>query len=124
VAPEEDAKRLIAGRFVERVLTDEDFDVGFSVDQETAVHRLQGLWRRLRQEDHKRQLPYERSGLRRTPLPAAVGKEYLDRSGAGAHGAGRGSREGVHGQAGGGGADLVEGQRASGQPARPLWPAG
>jgi hypothetical protein len=42
VAPEEDAERLIAGRFVGRVFTNEDFDVGFSLDQETAVHRLQG----------------------------------------------------------------------------------
>jgi hypothetical protein len=48
VAPEKDAKRLIAGRFVGRILTDEDFDVGFSLNQETAVHRLRGLWRRLR----------------------------------------------------------------------------
>jgi hypothetical protein len=81
VAPEEDAKRLIAGRFVGRVLTDEDFDVGFSLDQKAAVHRLQGLYRRLRQEDHERQPPYERPGLRRTPLPAAVGEKYLDDQG-------------------------------------------
>jgi hypothetical protein len=81
VAPEEDAKRVIAGRFVGRVLTDEGFDVGFSLDQETIVHRLRGLWRRLRHEDHKRQPPYERPGLRRTPLPAAVGEEYLDNQG-------------------------------------------
>jgi hypothetical protein len=81
VAPEEDAERLIAGRFVGWILTDEDFDVGFSLDQETAVHRLQGLWRRLRRADHERQPPYKRPGLRRTPLPAAVGEEYLDDQG-------------------------------------------
>jgi hypothetical protein len=48
VAPAEDAERLIAERFVERILTNEDFDVGFSMDQDTAVHRPRGLWRRLR----------------------------------------------------------------------------
>jgi hypothetical protein len=34
VAPAEDAERTVAARFVERVLTDEDLDVGFSMDQE------------------------------------------------------------------------------------------
>jgi hypothetical protein len=81
VAPAEDAERLIAKRFVERIFPDEDFDVGFSMDQDTAVHRLRGLWRRLRHEDHERKPPYERPGLRRTPLPAAVGEEYLDEQG-------------------------------------------
>jgi hypothetical protein len=57
VAPAEDAERLIAERFVERILTDEDFNVVLSMDQDTAVHRLRGLWRRLRQEDHERQPP-------------------------------------------------------------------
>jgi hypothetical protein len=46
VAAAEDAERLMAGRFKERVLTDEDLGVGFSMDQDTAVHRLRGLWRR------------------------------------------------------------------------------
>jgi hypothetical protein len=78
VAPAEDAERTIAGRFVERVLTDKDLDVGFSMDQDTAVHRLQGLWRRLRQENHKRQPPYERPGLRRPPLLVPVSEESLD----------------------------------------------
>jgi hypothetical protein len=81
MAPEGDAERLIARRFVGRILTNEDFDVEFSLDQETAVHRLRGLWRRLRQEDHERQPPYEQPGLRRTSLPAAVGKEYPDDQG-------------------------------------------
>jgi hypothetical protein len=39
-APEEDAKLLIAGQFEGRILTDQDFDVGFNLDQDMAVHRL------------------------------------------------------------------------------------
>jgi hypothetical protein len=85
VAPTEDAERTVAARFVERVLNDEDLDVGFSMDQETAVHRLRGLWRRVRQEEHERQPPYERPKLRRPPLPApstwAVSEEYLNEQG-------------------------------------------
>jgi hypothetical protein len=85
VAPAEDAERTVAARFVERVLADEDLDVGFIMDQETAVHRLQRLWRRMRQEEHERQPPYERPKLRRPPLPApstwAVSEEYLDKQG-------------------------------------------
>jgi hypothetical protein len=37
VAPAEDAHRTIAGRLLERVLTNEDLDVGFSMDRETAA---------------------------------------------------------------------------------------
>jgi hypothetical protein len=43
VAPAEDADRTIAGRLLERVLTNEDLDVGFSMDRETAMHNLRGL---------------------------------------------------------------------------------
>jgi hypothetical protein len=43
VAPAEYAKRRVAGRFVERVLADEDLNVGFSMDQEAALHILRGL---------------------------------------------------------------------------------
>jgi hypothetical protein len=68
VAPE-DADRTIAGRLLERVLTNEILDVGFSMDRETAMHNLRGLWRRLRREEHERQPPHARPGLRQLPLP-------------------------------------------------------
>jgi hypothetical protein len=70
VAPAENADRTIAGRLLERVLTNEDLDVGFSMDRETAMHNLRGLWRRLRREEHERQPPHARPGLRQPPLPA------------------------------------------------------
>jgi hypothetical protein len=41
-APAEGAERTIAERFAQRVLTDEDLDVGFSMNQEAAGHRLRG----------------------------------------------------------------------------------
>jgi hypothetical protein len=68
-APPEGAERTIAERFAQRVLTDENLDVGFSLNQKAAGHRLRGLWRRMRQEEHERQPPYERLGLRQLPLP-------------------------------------------------------
>jgi hypothetical protein len=81
VAPAEDADRTIAGRLLERVLTNEDLDVGFSMDRETAMHNLRGLWRRLRREAHERQPPHARPGLRQPPLPAQESEEYLDAQG-------------------------------------------
>jgi hypothetical protein len=81
VAPAEDADRTIAGRLLERVLTNEDLDVGFSMDRETAMHNLRGLWRRLRREEHERQPPHARPGLRQPPLPAQESEEYLDAQG-------------------------------------------
>jgi hypothetical protein len=54
VAPAEGAERTIQGRFVERVLGNEDLDVRFSMDRKTAMHNLRGLWRRMRREDHER----------------------------------------------------------------------
>jgi hypothetical protein len=85
-APAEGAKRTITEQFAQRILTDENLDVGFSLNQEEAGHRLRGLWRRMRQEEHKRQPPYERPGLRRRPpLPDpstwAVSREFLDEQG-------------------------------------------
>jgi hypothetical protein len=44
-APAEGAERTIAEQFAQRVLTDKDLDVGFSLNQEVAGHRLRGLWR-------------------------------------------------------------------------------
>jgi hypothetical protein len=79
------AERTIAERFAQRILTDKNLDVGFSLNEEEAGHRLQELWRRMRQEEHERQPPYERLGLRRPPLldPStwAVSKEFLDEQG-------------------------------------------
>jgi hypothetical protein len=84
-APAEGAERTIAKRFAQRILTDENLDVGFSLNQEEAGHRLQELWRRMRQEEHERQPLYERPGLRRPPLPDpstwAVSEEFLDEQG-------------------------------------------
>jgi hypothetical protein len=81
-APADGAERTIAERFAQRVLTDEDLDVGFSLNQEAAGYRLQGLWRRMRQEEHKRQPPYERPRLKQPPLPDpstwAVSEEFLN----------------------------------------------
>jgi hypothetical protein len=81
VAPAEDADRTIAGRLLQRVLTNEDLDVGFSMDRETAMHNLQGLWRRLRKEEHERQPPHARPGLRQPPLPVQESEKYLDAQG-------------------------------------------
>jgi hypothetical protein len=81
VAPAEDADRTIAGWLLERVLTNEDLDVGFSMDRETTIHNLRGLWRRLRREEHERQSPHARPGLRQPPLPAPDNEEYLDAQG-------------------------------------------
>jgi hypothetical protein len=81
VAPAEDADRTIAGRILERILTNEDLDVGFSMDRETAMHNLRGLWRRLRREEHERQPPHARPGLRQPPLPVPESEEYLDAQG-------------------------------------------
>jgi hypothetical protein len=81
----EGAERTIAERFAQRVLTDEDLDVGFSLNQEAAGHRLRGLWRRMRQEEHERQPPYEQPGLRQPPLPDpstwVVSKKFLSEQG-------------------------------------------
>jgi hypothetical protein len=81
VAPAEDADRTIAGRLLKRVLTNEDLDVGFSMDRETAMHNLRGLWRWLRREERERQPPHERPGLRQPPLSAPESEEYLDAQG-------------------------------------------
>jgi hypothetical protein len=81
VAPAEDAERTIAGRLMERVLTNEDLDVGFGMDRRTAMHNLRGLWRRLRREEHERQPPHVRPRLRQPPLPAPDSEEYLDAQG-------------------------------------------
>ncbi|HKT22172.1 MAG TPA: hypothetical protein VJR06_06155, partial [Nitrososphaerales archaeon] len=84
-APAEGAERTVGERFAQRILTDKNLDVGFSLNQEEAGHRLRGLWRRMRQEEHERQPPYERPGLRRPPLPDpstwAVSEELLDEQG-------------------------------------------
>jgi hypothetical protein len=84
-APAEGAERPIAERFAQRVLADEDLDVGFSLNQEAAGQRLRGLWRRMRQEEHERQPPFERPGLRQPPLldPStwAVSEEFLNEQG-------------------------------------------
>jgi hypothetical protein len=84
-APAEGAERTIAERFAQRILTDENLDVGFSLNQEEAGHRLRGLWRRMRQEEHERQPPYERPRPRQPPLPDpstwAVSEEFLDEQG-------------------------------------------
>jgi hypothetical protein len=123
VAPAEDAERTIAGRLMERVLTNEDLDVGFGMDRETAMHNLRGLWRRLRREEHERQPPHARPRLRQPPLPAPDSEEYLDAQGWNPSGW-RGGPGGLPGPAGRGGPDLVEDRRASGQPAVPAWTAG
>jgi hypothetical protein len=81
VAPAEDADRTIAGWLLERVLTNEDLDVGFSMDRETAMHNLRGLWRRLRREELEWQPPHARSGLRQPRLPVPESEEYLDAQG-------------------------------------------
>jgi hypothetical protein len=81
VAPAEDADRTIAGRLLQRILTNEDLDVGFSMDREMAMHNLRGLWRRLRREEHERQPPYERPGLRQPLLPVPESEEHLDAQG-------------------------------------------
>jgi hypothetical protein len=78
VAPAENADRTIAGQLLERILTNEDLDVGFSMDWEMAMHNLGGLWRRLRKEEHERQPPHERPGLRQPPLPVPKNEEHLD----------------------------------------------
>jgi hypothetical protein len=84
-APAEGGELTIAERFTQRILTYKNLDVGFSLHQEEAGHRLQGLWRRMRQEEHERQPPYERPGLRQPPLPDpstwAVSEEILDEQG-------------------------------------------
>jgi hypothetical protein len=51
------AKQTIAERFAHRVRTDKDLDVGFSLNQGADGHKLRGLWRRMRQEEHERQPP-------------------------------------------------------------------
>jgi hypothetical protein len=79
--PAEDVEHTIAGRLLERVLTNEDLDVGFSMDRETAMHNLRGLWRRLRREEHERQPPHARLGLGQPPLPVPESEEYLDAQG-------------------------------------------
>jgi hypothetical protein len=83
--PAEGTERTIAKQFAQRVLTDEDLDVRFSLNQEAAGHRPRGLWRRMRQEEHKRQPPYDRPRLKQPPLldPStwAVSKEFLDEQG-------------------------------------------
>jgi site-specific DNA-cytosine methylase len=81
VAPAEDANRTIAGRLLERILTNEDLDVGFSMDREMAMHNLRGLWRRVRREEHERQPPHARPGLRQPPLPMPESEEHLDAQG-------------------------------------------
>jgi hypothetical protein len=55
-APAEGAERTIAERFAQRILTDKNLDIGFSLNQEEAGHRLRGLWRRMRQEEHESSL--------------------------------------------------------------------
>jgi hypothetical protein len=84
-ASAEGAERTIAERFAQRILTDENLDVEFSLNQEEAGHRLRGLWRRMRQEEHERQPPYERPGLRQPPLPDpstwAESEEFLNEQG-------------------------------------------
>jgi hypothetical protein len=45
------------------------------------MHNLRGLWRRLRREEHERQPPHARPGLRQPPLPAQESEEYLDAQG-------------------------------------------
>jgi hypothetical protein len=84
-APAEGAERTIAEQFAQRILTNENLDVGFSLNREEAGHRLRALWRQMRQEEHERQPPYERPGLRRPPLPDpstwAVNKEFLNEQG-------------------------------------------
>jgi hypothetical protein len=81
VAPAEDADRTIAGRLLQRILSNEDLDVRFSMDREMAMHNLRGLWRRLRREEHERQPPYEQPGLRQPPLPVPESQEHLDAQG-------------------------------------------
>jgi hypothetical protein len=81
LAPAEDADRTIAVRFLERILTNEDLDVGFSLDREPAMHILRGLWRRLRKEEHERRPPHKRPGLRQPPLPVPEAEEQLDAQG-------------------------------------------
>jgi hypothetical protein len=84
-APAEGAERTIGERFAQRVLTDENLDVGFSLNHKAAGHRLRGLWRRMRQEEHERQPPYERSRLKQPSLPDpstwAVSEGFLDEQG-------------------------------------------
>jgi hypothetical protein len=84
-APAEGAERTIVEQFAQRILTDKNLNVGFSLNQKEAGHRLQGLWRRMHQEEHERQPLYERPGLRRPPLPDpstwAVSEEFLDEQG-------------------------------------------
>jgi hypothetical protein len=84
-APPEGAESTIAEQFAQRVLTNEDLDVGFSLYQEAAGHKLRGLWRRMRQEEHERQPPYVRPRLKRPPIPNpstwAVSEEFLDEQG-------------------------------------------
>jgi hypothetical protein len=84
-ASAEGAERTIAEQFAQRILTDKNLDVGFSLNQEEAGHRLRRLWRRMRQEELERQPPYERPGLRQPPLPDpstwAVSEEFLNEQG-------------------------------------------
>jgi hypothetical protein len=125
VAPAEDADRTIAWRFLEQILTNEDLDVGFSMDREQAMHNLRGLWRRLRKEKHERQPPYERPGLRQPPLPVPEGGEHLDAQGLEPIGLeGEALGEYLAQLSRGGRADLVEDRRSSGQPAVPAWAIG
>jgi hypothetical protein len=120
VAPAEDADRTIAERLLERILTNEDLDVGFSMDRETAMHNLRGLWRRLRREEHERQPPHARPRLRQPPLLAPYSEEYLDVQGLEPIGLEGDALWDYLAQ----GPDLVADRRASRQSAVPAWAAG
>jgi hypothetical protein len=51
------------------------------MDREMAMHNLRGLWKRLRKEEHERQPPHERPGLKQPPLPVPESEEHLDAQG-------------------------------------------
>jgi hypothetical protein len=78
LAPSEESELTIARRYLQRILTNEDLDVGFFMDREQSMHNLRGLWRPLRKKQHERRPPHERPGLTQPPLPVPEWEEQLD----------------------------------------------
>jgi hypothetical protein len=61
--PAADAELTIARRYLQRIVTHEELDLGFEMDQGQAIRGLRGLWRRLRKERHEMRPPHERPRL-------------------------------------------------------------
>jgi hypothetical protein len=79
--PAADAELTIARRYLQRIVTHEELDLGFEMDQGQAIRGLRGLWRRLRKEQNEMRPPHERPRLAQHPLPVREVEDRLDQQG-------------------------------------------